>query len=652
MNPPAMFPQQSIFKQYNFGNDKPPEAEETRGNSNEESHPSTATTTPENQQQGGSRRGSILETLLSPKGKNLELSDELNTDFSAALWGSSLHNQNQSSSSAGTSSMSSGSNGSENLSKSTSPLPNMPFQQRPVNFGMNYHYTQQGATNDVFPNMLHAGVRHGSDSLASPLWTNPQVQPSSSSSPPRQPLSGYGHNRFNSIDNSMLEDQQRFLAYQQQFMHPQQQQQQQHPASSFMGATQAPWMGNGSAPNQMFQSQIPQRSQTQPQLGQTQPVVQQQPQSPIQQQQHSSPPQQQQQRRSSLDSTGGFINEYQGIDPHSNLAEVLKSDGGMQKAYKSIDGYFTFDQYQRVPIQSYTEDHLCELFENLIKSGAQLPRFSGAQFTSTQLMLIAFKAGRIDVFYKPETSKLEIEEGDLVIVEADRGCDLGKIIRLNVSLDEARLLKYLQHQEQQAALASFDQVGSQGSINAAQLPNAAGMLPGANANLPTLHFPKPILRLASANEAVQLTNKNSDEEKAKKICSLKVQSLNLSMCVIDAEYQSDRRKLTFYYNASHRIDFRDLVRDLFRIYKTRIWMCAVNSDISPEVASGFVADKLPNTNTNLNSLISNEGAQTAKIGSGPGSGASSNKDWSSPPHGYATFAGAAASAVPTSNTQW
>jgi len=38
----------------------------------------------------------------------------------------------------------------------------------------------------------------------------------------------------------------------------------------------------------------------------------------------------------------------------------------------------------------------------------------------------------------------------------------------------------------------------------------------------------------------------------------------------------DRRKLTFYFVAERRIDFRELVRDLFKIYKTRIWMCAVD----------------------------------------------------------------------------
>ena len=44
------------------------------------------------------------------------------------------------------------------------------------------------------------------------------------------------------------------------------------------------------------------------------------------------------------------------------------------------------------------------------------------------------------------------------------------------------------------------------------------------------------------------------------------------MNVVDAEYQFDRHKLTFFFEASCRVDFRELVRDLFSIYKTRIWM--------------------------------------------------------------------------------
>lgn len=50
--------------------------------------------------------------------------------------------------------------------------------------------------------------------------------------------------------------------------------------------------------------------------------------------------------------------------------------------------------------------------------------------------------------------------------------------------------------------------------------------------------------------------------------------LDLPMEVCDAEWQWDRRKLTFYYVADSRVDFRELVRELFRLYKTRASLLA------------------------------------------------------------------------------
>lgn len=181
---------------------------------------------------------------------------------------------------------------------------------------------------------------------------------------------------------------------------------------------------------------------------------------------------------------------------------------------------------------------------------------------SSKIYFVQFKASRVDVFFIPETSGLVVNVDDLVIVDADRGRDLGKVIRANVRPEEAGLLKWKQHQEQQAALQ--------------QTPGEAGSGNGAPSG-PSVMTPKQILRYAQPTEIQQILNKQSDEEKAIKTCSAKVQEKNLVMAVLDAEYQWDRRKLTFFYSASYRIDFRDLVRDLFRIYKTRIWMCAVHT---------------------------------------------------------------------------
>jgi len=62
------------------------------------------------------------------------------------------------------------------------------------------------------------------------------------------------------------------------------------------------------------------------------------------------------------------------------------------------------------------------------------------------------------------------------------------------------------------------------------------------------------------------------------------------MVVLDAEYQFDRHKLTFYFEANNRIDFRDMVTELFAHFKTRIWMQQVDtSDVDPNEYGAVLA---------------------------------------------------------------
>ena len=190
-------------------------------------------------------------------------------------------------------------------------------------------------------------------------------------------------------------------------------------------------------------------------------------------------------------------------------------------------------------------------------NGPQLPNFSGGGLSDVQIVLVCFKNSRLDVFYVPSEAHQQMQGlklGDLIIVEADRGRDLGKVVKLDVTLLEARLLKLKQFRDQQAAL-------NQDHDN------------GNGEKRPTLHFPKPVVRFAYPNEVAELLLKKTDEERAKSVCQLKVKSHGLIMSITDSEYQWDRRKLTFYYKSNKRIDFRDLVKELFKIYKTRIWMC-------------------------------------------------------------------------------
>ena len=80
---------------------------------------------------------------------------------------------------------------------------------------------------------------------------------------------------------------------------------------------------------------------------------------------------------------------------------------------------------------------------------------------------------------------------------------------------------------------------------------------------------KRLLRLASEEERAQLPNKLIEELKTLQVCREKVIMRSLPMEIRDAEYQFDHHKLTFYFEADRRIDFRDLVSDLFALYKTR-----------------------------------------------------------------------------------
>ncbi|GMM48904.1 hypothetical protein DAPK24_055020 [Pichia kluyveri] len=170
-----------------------------------------------------------------------------------------------------------------------------------------------------------------------------------------------------------------------------------------------------------------------------------------------------------------------------------------------------------------------------------------------EIIACCFKNSRIDVFYINQSDKLQffpnLKIGDLVIVEADRGRDLGKVVKLNVSILETRLLRYAQYLGRKAALSKDD-----------------------DHKKPILNFPKPILRLAQNEELLTVDSKIEDEMRAVEVCQHKVREFGLNMAIVDAEYQWDMKKLTFYYNSEVRIDFRDLVKELFRIYKIRIWM--------------------------------------------------------------------------------
>lgn len=81
---------------------------------------------------------------------------------------------------------------------------------------------------------------------------------------------------------------------------------------------------------------------------------------------------------------------------------------------------------------------------------------------------------------------------------------------------------------------------------------------------------KPVIRIATAEDDERARRNREKEKAAFKICQEKVQKHQLDMKLIDAEYTFDNNKILFYFTADGRIDFRELVKDLAVIFKTRI----------------------------------------------------------------------------------
>lgn len=81
---------------------------------------------------------------------------------------------------------------------------------------------------------------------------------------------------------------------------------------------------------------------------------------------------------------------------------------------------------------------------------------------------------------------------------------------------------------------------------------------------------KPVIRIATPDDK-KIEAKNREKEKdAFKICLEKIQKHGLEMKLVDAEYTFDNNKLLFYFTADGRIDFRELVKDLASVFRTRI----------------------------------------------------------------------------------
>ena len=147
--------------------------------------------------------------------------------------------------------------------------------------------------------------------------------------------------------------------------------------------------------------------------------------------------------------------------------------------------------------------------------------------------VIKFKGHRIDVFLNYKNIKLF--NGDNAIVTAEMGLDMGKVIHTFHSTTEKVEKKY------------------KGITN------------------------KTVVRKATEKDLEKLyINKEEEKDVIEKV-SIISQSYGLDMKIIDAEWQFDKYKLTIFFTAPQRIDFRELVKDLAKQFKSRIELRQINT---------------------------------------------------------------------------
>jgi len=131
------------------------------------------------------------------------------------------------------------------------------------------------------------------------------------------------------------------------------------------------------------------------------------------------------------------------------------------------------------------------------------------------------KAGKIYYF---DPGDLTIPDGEFVIVETIRGVEFGRVV-----------------------------------INKKQVSEHDVVLPL-----------KKVIRIAEPKDKLIVEENKQAASEAYDVCVQKIQAHNLDMKLVDVEYTFDRNKVIFYFTADGRIDFRELVKDLAAIFRTRI----------------------------------------------------------------------------------
>jgi cell fate regulator YaaT (PSP1 superfamily) len=156
----------------------------------------------------------------------------------------------------------------------------------------------------------------------------------------------------------------------------------------------------------------------------------------------------------------------------------------------------------------------------------------------SQTIEVRFKGTR-KAYFLWEDADAPLRTGDVVLVEVERGRDLGRVTAV-------------------------------GDVAAKKCGGCSGCAVGGESAAAEPAPPRPILRRATREDLrVHDENRRSEDEARRKVIE-RVRTHQLVMKVSDTEWQWDRNKLTIYFTAEKRVDFRALVRDLASLFRTRI----------------------------------------------------------------------------------
>lgn len=140
----------------------------------------------------------------------------------------------------------------------------------------------------------------------------------------------------------------------------------------------------------------------------------------------------------------------------------------------------------------------------------------------TKVIGVRFKANGKSYYFSP--GELELQQGDHVIVETARGTECGEVAKGPHNVPDSSIVKPL----------------------------------------------KTVTRMADAVDVRRMQQNRADEKRAFSVCEERIAKHKLDMKLVDVEYTLDRNKILFYFTADGRIDFRDLVKDLAGVFRTRI----------------------------------------------------------------------------------